>query len=113
MSGLDWAVMALYGATVLAIGWWANRRQRDSEDYFLGGRRLRWWIFNQSPDMRKRSGRQTSEAFRKIASRKSQEYLWFLPWLELPRGVFEDETEAVHYWLKNPHTDPWKLDEGC
>jgi len=77
------------------------------------GRRLNWWIFNQTPDMRKRSGRQASDAFRKIANRKSQEYLWFLPWLELPRGVFEDETEAMHYWLKNPHTDPWKLDEGC
>jgi putative CocE/NonD family hydrolase len=63
--------------------------------------------------MRKRSGRQTSEAFRKIANPKSQEYLWFLPWLELPRGVFEDETDVVRYWLRNPHTDPWKLDEGC
>jgi SSS family solute:Na+ symporter len=48
MSALDWAVMALYGATVLTIGWWANRRQRDSEDYFLGGRRLRWWVVGVS-----------------------------------------------------------------
>jgi len=77
------------------------------------GRRLHWWIFNQTPDMRKRSGRQASDAFRKIANPKSQDYLWFLPWLELPHGVFEDETEPMHYWLKNPHTDPWKLDEGC
>ena len=75
------------------------------------GRRLQWWMFSMSPDMRKRSGRQVSEAYRKIADRQSQEYLWFLPWLELPRGAFEDETEAVHYWLNNPHTDPWKLDE--
>jgi putative CocE/NonD family hydrolase len=30
----------------------------------------------------------------------------------LPREAFEDETEAVRYWLKNPHTDPWKLHEG-
>jgi len=40
--------MALYGAVVLAIGWWANRRQKDSEDYFLGGRRLRWWAVGVS-----------------------------------------------------------------
>lgn len=76
------------------------------------GRRLQWWMFTISPDMRKRSGRQASEAYLKIADRESQAYLWFLPWLELPRGAFEDETEAVHYWLNNPHTDPWKLDEG-
>jgi SSS family solute:Na+ symporter len=48
MTALDWTVMALYGATVLAIGWWANRRQRNSEDYFLGGRRLRWWVVGVS-----------------------------------------------------------------
>ena len=76
------------------------------------GRRLQWWMFTMSPDVRKRSGREVSEAYAQIADRKEQPYLWFLPWLELPRGVFEDETEAVHYWLKNPHTDPWKLDEG-
>ncbi len=76
------------------------------------GRRLQWWMFSMSPDMRKRSGREVSEAYLEIADRKEQPYLWFLPWLELPRGVFEHETEAVHYWLKHPHTDPWKLHEG-
>ncbi len=35
--------MLVYGAAVLGIGWWANRRQKTSEDYFLGGRQLRWW----------------------------------------------------------------------
>jgi len=75
------------------------------------GRRLQWWMFTMSPDVRKRSGREPSEAYLKIADRKEQPYLWFLPWLELPRGVFEDETDAVHYWLNHPHTDPWKLDE--
>jgi putative CocE/NonD family hydrolase len=66
-----------------------------------------------SPDMRKRSGREPSEEFKRLtADRNAQKWLWHLPWLELPRGVFEDETEAVHYWLNNPHLDPWKLDEG-
>ena len=77
------------------------------------GRRLQWWIFNMSPDRRKRSGRQVSEEFKLLtADRGAQKWLWYLPWLELPRGAFEEETEAVHNWLKNPHTDPWKLDEG-
>ena len=35
----------------------------------------------------------------------------FLPWLDLPLEVFEHETDAVHYWLRHPYTDPWKLDK--
>ena len=31
MTSLDWVVMAAYGAVVLAIGWWANRRQTDAD----------------------------------------------------------------------------------
>jgi putative CocE/NonD family hydrolase len=76
------------------------------------GRRLQWWIFNMTPDMRKRSGRQPADDFLRIANRNTQAYLHFLPWLDLPRGVFEEETEFVHAWLKQPHTDPWKLHEG-
>ncbi|MCK6461132.1 MAG: sodium/solute symporter, partial [Planctomycetes bacterium] len=30
-------------ATMLSIGWIASRRQKDSEDFFLGGRNLPWW----------------------------------------------------------------------
>jgi SSS family solute:Na+ symporter len=44
LAKLDWIVMALYAVAVLGIGWQANRRQKDSEDYFLAGRRLRWWV---------------------------------------------------------------------
>jgi len=44
LAAPDLAVMALYGVVVLGIGWLANRRQRDTDDYFLGGRRLRWWV---------------------------------------------------------------------
>jgi len=43
MHTLDYLVMAAYAAAVLGIGFWANRKQKTSEDYFLGGRRLPWW----------------------------------------------------------------------
>lgn len=48
LGALDWTVMAVYGAAVLAIGWFANRRQTSTEDYHLGGRRLRWWAVGVS-----------------------------------------------------------------
>ena len=80
------------------------------------GRRLHWWINTMSPDVRRRAGRpgvHSSMEMRKAWNAgESEKWLGFLPWLELPREVFEDETDAVHFWLKNPHTDPWKLHEG-
>jgi len=48
LAAADWIVMALYAVVVLAIGWAANRRQKDSEDYFLAGRRLPWWVVGVS-----------------------------------------------------------------
>ena len=39
----DWIVLALYVAAVVAIGAWANRRQTDTEAYFVGNRDMRWW----------------------------------------------------------------------
>jgi len=44
---------------------------------------------------------------------ESEKWLNWLPRLELPREIFEDETEAAYHWLNNPHIDPWRDDEGC
>jgi len=81
------------------------------------GRRMHWWVTSMSPDVRrraKRPGTHTKAETRKLwVAGESKKWLYFLPWLDLPREAFEDETEAVHYWLKNPHTDPWKLHAGC
>ena len=80
------------------------------------GRRLHWWLTGMSPDLRRKAGRagiQTKAEMRKRwRAGESRKWLNFLPYLDLPREAFEDETQAVHYWLKHPHTDPWKLHEG-
>jgi sodium/proline symporter len=34
------ATLITYQILMLGIGWWASKRNRDSEDYYLGGRRL-------------------------------------------------------------------------
>ncbi len=41
---LDYAVMAMYFAAILAIGMWAGRRQRTLNDFFFAGRRFSWWV---------------------------------------------------------------------
>jgi SSS family solute:Na+ symporter len=43
MHYADWVVLAIYIVTMVAIGVWANRRQTDTEAYFVGNRNIRWW----------------------------------------------------------------------
>ncbi|TWU16082.1 sodium:solute symporter family protein [Allorhodopirellula heiligendammensis] len=38
MTLIDYAVLAIYFATMIAIGIWAMRRVHNQEDYFMGGR---------------------------------------------------------------------------
>tara|TARA_R110002049_G_scaffold72490_7_gene187496 strand:+ start:49068 stop:52058 length:2991 start_codon:yes stop_codon:yes gene_type:complete len=80
------------------------------------GRRMHWWVTSMSPNMRHKAGRPGANTKADMRTRwssgESEKWLNFLPWSSLPRLVFEDETEAVQYWLGNPHTDPWKLHEA-
>jgi putative CocE/NonD family hydrolase len=79
------------------------------------GRRLQWWYGSMTPDMRKRSGNPGTKANadgKKLWREESEKWLHFLPWLELPKTFWEEETDAVHAWLKNPALDPWALHEG-
>jgi hypothetical protein len=49
LVSLDWMVMALYGVVVLFTGLaFARRASRDTTEYFLGGRRIPWWVLGTS-----------------------------------------------------------------
>ena len=48
LAPLDWALLGGYLVLVVVIGAWANRRQRTTEDYTLGGRTMRWWAIGVS-----------------------------------------------------------------
>src|SRR5882672_8355881 len=49
ITGLDWAVIALYFSTLLCVAWWVVKKGKDSAaDYFLAGRNLSWWIVGAS-----------------------------------------------------------------
>lgn len=41
-------VISIYQVLLLAIGWWASRRNHDNEDYYLGGRQLGPWVASLS-----------------------------------------------------------------
>ncbi len=40
---LDYGVITAYMVGMLAVGWWVARRQRSTEDFFVGNRRLPAW----------------------------------------------------------------------
>ena len=49
MAGLDWIVIALYFVVLMAIAAWViSKKQKDTEDYFLAGRNVGWFIIGAS-----------------------------------------------------------------
>ncbi|HOX59552.1 MAG TPA: CocE/NonD family hydrolase [Candidatus Paceibacterota bacterium] len=81
------------------------------------GRRLRWSIVTLMPDVRRRANRAgthtEAEASALWDGGEGQQWLHFLPWLDLPQQVFEDDMPYLRHWLQHPTYDPWKLDEAC
>jgi Na+/proline symporter len=43
-GALDWAVLAGYFLGITSFGLWLSRKARTSGGYFLGDRRLPWWV---------------------------------------------------------------------
>jgi len=41
LNGVDWAIVALYAAAILSVGFLVGRKPANSEAYFLAGRSLR------------------------------------------------------------------------
>lgn len=116
---LQWRLASLRPPALVAMAAYsipARYTDLEGPGTIRPGRRMHWWVTSMSPNMRQRAGRKgvnTKAEARKIWNAgDSEKWLHHLPWLELPREACEDETEAVRYWLENPHTDPWKLHEG-
>ncbi len=116
---LQWRLAALRPPSLVAMSAFsipARYTDLEGPGTIRPGRRLNWWVTGMAPDMRRKSGRSgvtaRAEAQKRWKAGQSEKWLNFLPWMDLPREAFEEETEAVRYWLEHPHTDPWKLDEG-
>jgi SSS family solute:Na+ symporter len=48
MSLLDWIIIILYLAGMIALGIYVGRQQENDEDYYVGGRKLSWWALGIS-----------------------------------------------------------------
>jgi Na+/proline symporter len=49
LIGVDWSVIALYGMVVVAVGlFFARRAGKGTQEFFLSGRKLPWWLLGTS-----------------------------------------------------------------
>ncbi|MDH3571893.1 MAG: Na+:solute symporter, partial [Gemmatimonadota bacterium] len=49
LIGIDWAVIAVYGAVVVLVGViFARRAGQGTQEFFLSGRKLPWWLLGTS-----------------------------------------------------------------
>jgi SSS family solute:Na+ symporter len=48
MSTLDWIVLGVYMVGIIGFGLWAGRGNKKMDDFFLAGRRMRWWAVGLS-----------------------------------------------------------------
>ncbi len=45
---LDWSMIALYFLATAAVAWWSSRKQNSTQDYFLAGRNISFWVVGAS-----------------------------------------------------------------
>ena len=49
LATIDWVFIVLYFILILGIAWWVMRQKTDtSDDYFLAGRNLGWFVVGAS-----------------------------------------------------------------
>ena len=114
-SFLQWRTAPLRPPSLVAMAAYsvmARYTDLEGPGTIRPGRRLQWWIWMAS-EMHRRSQGTLPESYKQWVASGRDNWIDFLPWLELPDETFGHEADAVKYWLKNPHTDPWKLDAGC
>lgn len=48
MNYLDWIVIAVYIAFLIVLSFYLSKKQKNIEDYYLGGRTIPWWAIGVS-----------------------------------------------------------------
>lgn len=80
---------------------------------FRPARRMRWWLTNIAPDLRKRAGMpppHTKEEADLIWSNLEHgRWLGLLPWSQVARRLPPPLDTQVENWLRRPNVRPWKF----
>jgi len=115
---VQWHLAALSPPSLVAMS--ANAIAAQHTYYRRNGamrpRELQVWMVSFAPEMRRRANRpgvHTTWEAGQLWGEKAEKWINFIPRLELPEEVFEDETQFMKYYIENPHFDPLRLDENC
>lgn len=83
---------------------------------FRPGRRARWWLTTMAPDIRRRQGLPGPHTVDKAAEIWDEieygRWLYFMPWLDLPRHLPKGLSEHVEDWLRHPSRKAWRFSEA-
>ena len=48
LANWDWLIIGIFFLLMIAVGIWANRRNKDTADYFIAGGNIPWWLLGFS-----------------------------------------------------------------
>ncbi|MHC4541741.1 MAG: CocE/NonD family hydrolase, partial [Planctomycetota bacterium] len=116
----QWRLAPLHPPSLVAISAQSmpvSRHDQESTGTIRPGALLRGFVTVGSPDMRRRTnspGVHTEwEGLKLWKQDESEKWVNFLPRIDLPQELFQDQADSIKYWLKYPHFDPLRLHEVC
>jgi putative CocE/NonD family hydrolase len=115
---MQWQLAKLRPPHLQAMCAYSIPLENTEVDYpggFRPGRRIRWWMTNIAPDLRRRQGlpppHTPAEANRNWAEVEHGRWLDFMPWMDIVNHLPPGLAEYAEDWLKEPQRRPWRMDE--
>ncbi|MDE3259655.1 MAG: CocE/NonD family hydrolase [Gemmatimonadota bacterium] len=115
---MQWMLAKLRPPHLVAMCAWSIPLENTEVDWwgsFRPARRVKWWMGSMAPDIRRREGapgpHHRDEAVEIWEDVERMRWLYFMPWLDLPRYLPEGLSGYVEDWLRHPNRRCWKFDE--
>ena len=115
---MQWMLAKLRPPHLVAMCAWSIPLENTEVDWwgsFRPARRVKWWMGTMAPDIRRREGapglHHRDEAVEIWEDVERMRWLYFMPWLDLPRYLPEGLSGYVEDWLRHPNRRCWKFDE--
>ncbi len=115
---MQWMLARLRPPHLVAMCAWSIPLENTEVDWwgsFRPARRVKWWMGTMAPDIRRREGapgpHHRDDAVEIWEDVERMRWLYFMPWLDLPRYLPEGLAGYVEDWLRHPNRRCWKFDE--
>ncbi|MCY3766522.1 MAG: CocE/NonD family hydrolase [Gemmatimonadetes bacterium] len=115
---MQWMLAKLRPPHLVAMCAWSIPLENTEVDWwgsFRPARRVKWWMGSMAPDIRRREGapgpHHRDDAVEIWEDVERMRWLYFMPWLDLPRYLPEGLAGYVEDWLRHPNRRCWRFDE--